>query len=367
MPYKNRGRWMAQIKKNNKKIRKRFPTKAEAIAWEVEQRKGDPQQRPQSVSQEKILPQTPTISLIEWATKYLDFAEIKFTNKTYGEKRSAFKKLFQSVDSSSPAPGVSPGLVLAHLQSQVATRSGNAANKDRKNLVAAWNWGMKYLGLPSPNPCLVERFPEERHERYVPSEKDFWRVYDVAESEQDQVMLLAYLHLAARKTELFKLQWKDVDFADSKVRLYTRKRRDGSLEFDWLPTTDSLYDALLKHRQSQANQYVFPDPDTGEPYVARYQWMKRLCGKAAVKPFGLHGIRHLTASILARENVSMLDIQTILRHKNLATTERYIRRLDSIRPVLSVLPGRGPTKGPQNEKRAHGKPGAQLTLLSVTS
>jgi len=34
----------------------------------------------------------------------------------------------------------------------------------------------------------------------------------------------------------------------------------------------------------------------------------------------------------------MIDIQTILRHKNLSTTERYIRRIESIRPVLKVLP-----------------------------
>ena len=34
----------------------------------------------------------------------------------------------------------------------------------------------QYLGLPMPNPCLVDRFPEERHPRYIPSEEDFWKV-----------------------------------------------------------------------------------------------------------------------------------------------------------------------------------------------
>jgi hypothetical protein len=31
-------------------------------------------------------------------------------------------------------------------------------------------------GLPTDNPCLVERFPEIKQPRYVPSEKDFWKV-----------------------------------------------------------------------------------------------------------------------------------------------------------------------------------------------
>jgi integrase len=78
---------------------------------------------------------------------------------------------------------------------------------------AAWNWGIKYLGLPTDNPCLVERFPEIKQPRYVPSEKDFWKVYKAAWTEQDAIMLLSYLHLAARKSELFRLKWVDVDFS----------------------------------------------------------------------------------------------------------------------------------------------------------
>jgi integrase len=54
----------------------------------------------------------------------------------------------------------------------------------------------------------------------------------------------------------------------------------------------------------------------------------------------LHAIRHLTASILAKANVPMIDIKTTLRHKNPATTERYIQRLETVRQALRVLPGR---------------------------
>jgi len=34
--------------------------------------------------------------------------------------------------------------------------------------------------------------------------------------------------------------------------------------------------------------------------------MKHLCKRAKVKHFGLHAIRHLTASILAREGIPMI-------------------------------------------------------------
>jgi len=124
------------------------------------------------------------------------------------EKRSMFKRLFKEIDPSLPVSNLKPGDVSAYIVKQMEVRrSGYAANKDRKNLVAAWNWGMKYMKppLPGPNPCLVDRMPEVRHPRYVPSEDNFWKVVDVAEG-QDKVMLLAFLYLAARRKEIFRLR-----------------------------------------------------------------------------------------------------------------------------------------------------------------
>jgi integrase len=115
---------------------------------------------------------------------------------------------------------------------------------------------MKYMGLAGPNPCLVDRFPEKRQRRYVPPEDDFWKVFEVAEG-QDRVMLLAYLDLAARKSELFQLKWDDVDFANGRVRLGTRKRSKGTLEYDWLPLTDDLFNAFFIHRQAATGEWFF--------------------------------------------------------------------------------------------------------------
>ena len=198
--------------------------------------------------------------------------------------------------------GLRPAHVLDHLQKEAKARSGYAANKDRKNLVAAWNWGIKYLDLPTPNPCLVDTFPEQRQTRYIPPEEDFWKAYECANG-QDQTMLLAYLHLAARKSELFRLKWEDVDFNRSLIRIGTRKRRGGSLEYDWLPMTEELRTALIRHKPGADPEWVFTDPESGNPFQYRLHFMRRLCKRAGVKAFGFHAIRHLTASILAQADV----------------------------------------------------------------
>lgn len=331
MPYKRGDRWKAQVRKGERRIEETFPTKREAIEWETQMRRLPVEKWSETESQ------TPTVCLVDWANSYLDFSRIKHSAKTYKEKKACFKILFQFVPPSTPIEGLTPGTMLDHLKLQVQIRSGYAANKDRKNLVAAWNWGVKYMGFGNINPCLVDRFPENRCRRYVPSDADFWKVLDQAENRQDQVMLLAYLHTGARRSELFNLQWRDVDFGKGALTLGTRKRMDGSMEYDELPMTDELYQELLQLRQGTTSQYVFPNPDTGKAYLERNHWMPRLCRKAGVKAFGLHAIRHLTASILAKSGISAFDIQAILRHKKLSTTERYLHRLESLRPALKVL------------------------------
>ncbi len=333
MPYfdKQKKVWVAQIKYKKRKYRSFHQSKTEAKKWEV--RKREDLQLIETTSR------IPTVSLLEFATRYLDYSKSKHASKTYHEKKLAFRLLFSSVDPRLPVGELHQGAVLFHLQQQAQERSGNAANKDRKNLIAAWNWAQKYIpDFPGSNPFLVDRFPETRSPRYVPPESDFWKVYDVAESEQDRLMLLCFLHLAARRNEIFYLRREDVDFKQHQIRLYTRKRRDGSLEYDWLPMTKRLSFELDNHLSSSgSSEWVFPNPDTGIPYIARQKWMPRLCRLANVKPFGLHAIRHLTASILVKNDVSLIDIQTILRHKKLTTTERYIHRLASVRSALEVL------------------------------
>ncbi len=65
--------------------------------------------------------------------------------------------------------------------------------------------------------------------------------------------------------------------------------------------------------------------------------MKRLCASAGVRPFGLHAIRHLTASILANEGVPVIVIQGILRHKKSNTTQRYLHGLSEMKTALQTL------------------------------
>ncbi len=340
MPYQKNGTWKAQVRMNGKRKERTFKTKKDAIDWESKMRN----------SQEEWEEQTATTCLIDWAEAYLDYSQERYVEKTFKEKKSAFKVFFKSVKPELDVADLTPGMVQSFLIKQKKERSGYASNKDRKNLLAGWNWGSIYMtpNLPKENPFDIPKMQEERSPRYVPPEEDFWRVYEFAEG-QDKVMLLTFIHLACRRGEAFRLKWGDVDFNQNRIRLWTRKRENGSFEYEWLPMTGELKKGLLWWRQSCPieSEFVFICIEKknfcaeyyGCPFSTRQHFMSKLCEKAGVKHFGFHAIRHLSASILYSLGYSVSVIQTILRHKSPSTTEKYLKSfgLESAREALENL------------------------------
>jgi len=263
----------------------------------------------------------------------------------HNEKRSILSRfLKQHGQPKASVQSLTVGQVYDYLQSQAKNRSGNAANKDRTHLGAAWNWGMKYDKCPGPNPFLkVDKFHHDKKHHYMPPFEDFFKVVQVADP-QDAVLLWTYFHTAGRRQEVLNLKWDDIDFARQRLRLFTRKRKGGNLEADWVDMTDELTAMLLDHKKSAISEWVFIMRSKGKGYLepfltGRKKWPKALCKSAGVKPFGCHGIRALTATTLANGDIPMVAIKQHLRHKNVNTTEAYVRGVASIRPHLRVLEG----------------------------
>ena len=308
---------------------------------------------------------TDTTCLADWSQAYLDHARSMFAEETYKEKRSMFRNFFKHIEPTLPVSELKAAMVMDYLLKQKEQRSGYSANKDRKNLIAAWNWGTMYMNpiLPSQNPCIVRKLPEIRNPRYVPPAEDFWKVYDITEG-QDRVMLLTFLHTAGRRGKIFRLTLSDLDLENNRIRLSTKKRTGGNLEYDWLPITAELKRELsrwLKNRPLKNKPHVFMCLEErpfqlehyGEPYVYRAKFMKKLCQRAGVKPFGFHAIRHLTASQLYSMGYSVATIQALLRHKSAGTTERYLRTLglEHIRDAVEGLSAMGNMSATEDERQ----------------
>jgi len=149
-----------------------------------------------------------SLSLLEWSVEYLGYSKQRHTAKTFSEEKiPAFNRFFEMIPNTKLVTELTVTDCLNVLKHRAEEVSGSAANKDRKNLAAAWTWGVKYLGMPKDNPfAAVDKFPAKQQGKYVPPVEDFWKAYDVARPK-DQVFLLTLLHTAARRNELLTLTW----------------------------------------------------------------------------------------------------------------------------------------------------------------
>jgi integrase len=317
---------------------KLFDTKKEARAWEAAERKrlksGEPTQTPDGME------------LITFCNLYLDYAKQRFVKKTYLEKRALVQRICDKWGKHTPVDEISAGMIATYLGRQAKERSNNASNKDRKNLLSMWNWGVKMHDLQHNPVAKISRFPHDRQKQYTPPEKDVLKVLAVA-TREERVFLDCYLHTAARRSEIFRWVWNgDVSLEKREVRLGTRKTKDGSMEYEWLPMNDDLYKSLMwlrRNRQFPESPCVFvdahPGPHYGEPFKVRRRFLVGLCERAKVRPFGFHALRRYVASILAdKHKVSAKTIQRILRHKNLGTTEKYLENIHhDLRDTMALL------------------------------
>jgi integrase len=354
MPYRRGKKWVAQVKIDGKKVaQKVFAVKKDAIVWEAQTEK-EIIMAPQETT-------VSTVSLLSWAHSYLDYSKAIHGKTTHYNKKRHFRFLFQYedanknkfkyIDPSLPATKLTGGVILKVMLGLLTKTSGDAANRFRKDLLAAWAWGMTYLDppLPGPNPCKVKKMPAAESPRYVPPEEDFWKLYDYV-SEADKVMLLTFLHTAGRVKEVFSLKWDDVDFENKSIRLWTRKREGANFESDWIPMVNELCEALEWWRENtpiKKSVFVFncveaKSPRYGLPFEGgRTGFMFDHCRRAGIKHFGFHSIRHLRASLLFRNNCPIAVIQKILRHRNPMTTTRYLHSMENkeVRRIFEQIVG----------------------------
>ena len=185
--------------------------------------------------------------LLAWGERYLVFVGQNMSRKTLVEKTTVMRHFFNFCKEMkiSDIKEITKPILIRWLSDLHAERGADRANRYRKNLLAAWHCGIDAIeGFPQDFPLLerIKPFPVESEERYVPPEEDIIRVLQVAKG-QDLVMLLTFYNTGARRGEVFRLTWSDVDLNEKKIRLVDHKggaeknAPDGCLciQLFWMP------------------------------------------------------------------------------------------------------------------------------------
>jgi integrase len=137
----------------------------------------------------------------------------------------------------------------------------------------------------------------------------------------ETVVLLA-LSTGARRGEIINLKWTDVDLKAQRALVRDSKNGDPRQ----LPLVGRSLELLrtMKLQNSARSEYVFPQP-SGFP--APYEnfdthWYAAL-DSAGIGDLRFHDLRHTTASYLAQQGASLLEIADTLGHRTMAMVKRY--------------------------------------------
>ena len=128
------------------------------------------------------------------------------------------------------------------------------------------------------------------------------------------------LFTGARKREALDARWRDIDFPHRLWTIpFTKSGKPRTV-----PLSDEAFQVLLALREKNfSDTYVFPNPDTGVPYVTIFHTWNRCRRAAGLADVRIHDLRHSFASALINNGMTIYDVKEALGHSNIVTTQRY--------------------------------------------
>lgn len=191
----------------------------------------------------------------------------------------------------------------------------------------SWKW----LGI---NPMDgVERVTKLRNERtrYL-SDDERGRLLDACrESPNKQLypIVVFALSTGCRRGEILGLTLHDLDLSRQMAVLRDTKNGEtrsvpivGHLA-ELLEVQTVVVNDLYNERLPDApRRYLFPRYDLAAPQDIRKAW-ENAVSKAKITDFRFHDLRHSTASYLAMQGKSLIEIADMLGHKTLQMVKRY--------------------------------------------
>ena len=200
-------------------------------------------------------------------------------------------------------------------------RQGGTLNRYKANLSSVFQLAKENYGL-SVNPCReVTAKPEKSGRVRFLSDSERAALLKTCKSSQwDKLYLITLLAITtgARRGELLKLRWRDVEIKKRRATIYDTKNGKNRV----LPLTGEVINEL-KRFQGIGKTLLFPaitKPDIA--YDFRVPWKKAL-DSAKVNDFNFHDLRHTCASYLAQNGATLVQIAEVLGHSNTVVTSRY--------------------------------------------
>ena len=175
----------------------------------------------------------------------------------------------------------------------------------------------------SRNPTAgIPLLKEDNHvERFLSSEEAKALLIAIKNSKDPMLQhIISMLILTgARKREVLDAKWEDFDMERKIWRIPTTKAGKARI----VPLSDTASVLLIKLRQRKRCAHAFANPATLKPYSSVYYSWHTARKEAGLNDVRVHDLRHSFASLLVNAGRSLYEVQTLLGHTQIKTTQRY--------------------------------------------
>ena len=199
--------------------------------------------------------------------------------------------------------------------------SNATINKYKKLVSVVFNYGIRELGLTENPTRYIRSLPENMGRTRYLSDNERKRLFRACRASKWKMLYLLVLMAittGARRGELLSLRWDDIDF--EKQAAYVNNTKNGEAKV--LPLTTDVINELQVFNQNDSSLIFVSKITPSKPYIFYKPW-KRAVIDAELIDFRFHDLRHTTASYLAQNGATLLEIADVLGHKQIEVTKRY--------------------------------------------
>ena len=199
--------------------------------------------------------------------------------------------------------------------------SNTTINKYKKLVSVVFNYGIRELGLTDNPTRYIRSLPEKKGRTRYLSDNERKRLFKACrDSKWDKLYLLVLMAITtgARRGELLCLRWNSLDIDKQTAYVLTSKNGEPKV----LPLTQSVIKELQRFSLNDDSLIFASEIKPNKPYFFYKQW-KRVRDEAELVDFRFHDLRHTTASYLAQNGATLLEIADVLGHKQIEVTMRY--------------------------------------------
>jgi integrase len=149
--------------------------------------------------------------------------------------------------------------------------------------------------------------------------------------EREQLMMVLACELGLRRAEVAQVHSRDVveDLVGTSLIVHGKGGRLATVP---LPAP------LAKRIRNLDSGFLFPGRCDGH---LSPRWVGRRVSKLLGGETTMHQLRHLFATVMLREGANIVHVQRVMRHRSLATTQRYLHvEDDEVRQAVAAVGAR---------------------------